>query len=222
MKKFTISFMAAMAFFTTNLQAQVQLKNADVALQELPVEVPADVMQPQAEVFTDSMALVAGKDYTSGWPLTTDADKTAWGRYLLENGQHPSPITQHPAINKAPRKDPYGPEDDTVYKYSGFNTGAGLTEDGTTKIGGMVNFNITGVNYGAETGWKYEKGEDVFETDTVSSAPYLSPYSYMANGKLYCFLPNTTQHWSGTTIFNSLTVTVYDALTFEQLEQQTV
>ena len=218
MKKLTFLLMATLAASSASLQAQVQLKSADVNVGE-PVNTHQSSPTTQ---FTDSMALVAGKDYTSGWALTSDADKTVWGRYLLQNGHEPAMTRLENDVRKAPRKDPYGPEDDTVYKYSGFNTAAGLAADGTTQTGGMVNFNITGVNYGAETGWKYEKGEDVFETDTVSSAPYLSPYSYMAGGKLYCILPVTTQHWTGATIFNSLTVTTYDALTFEQLEQQVV
>ena len=218
MKKLTFLLMATLAASSASLQAQVQLKSADVNVVE-PVNTHQSSPTTQ---FTDSMALVAGKDYTSGWPLTSDADRMAWGRYLLENGQAPQLGSEAKATNKAPRRDPYGPEDDKEYRFSGFNAYAGLADDGTTQTGGMVNFNISSVNYGAETNWKYEKGEDLFECDTVSSAPYLSPYSYMANGKLYCFLPNVTQHWTGAYLYPNMTVTVYDALTFEQLEQQTV
>lgn len=65
----------------------------------------------------------------------------------------------------------------------------------------MVNFNLT-----------------PFACDTVSSDSGLSPYSYTAKGKLYCFLPIQD---GATGNYNTIVRTVYDANTLELLSKKT-
>lgn len=132
------------------------------------------------------------KDYRSPWLLASAAERVAYQNYVQATGQRPS--MQKPLLS------PFGPEDDTEYKFTGFNIQAGLADDGTTATGGLVNFNL-----------------EPFACDTVSSDNGVSPYSYMAKGRLYCFLPVM----DGSGKYTSVTRTVYDATTLERLSQKT-
>jgi len=125
-------------------------------------------------------------------PFATGSDRAAVENYFAENGSMPS---------LAPAFSPFGPEDETEYKYTGFNVSAGLKEDGTTQTGGLVNFNL-----------------QPFACDTVSSDPGLSPYSFVKKERLYCFLPQTDAY--GT--YLSMTVSTYDANTLEKLDSKNV
>lgn len=134
-------------------------------------------------------------DFTSPWPVYGAQDKYMYNKYVTDTGNKPKQTPD------APKASPYGPEDDTMYNYIGFNAAAGLAEDGTTQTGGMVAFNL-----------------QPFACDTISSDSGVSPYSYLAKGKIYCFLPIMDN--SGK--YTQLTRTVYDANTMEKLEQRTV
>lgn len=134
-------------------------------------------------------------DFTSPWPVYGAQDKYIYNKYVTATGIKPK---QTPDVPKA---SPNAPEDDTMYNYIGFNAAAGLAEDGTTQTGGMVAFNL-----------------QPFACDTISSDSGVSPYSYLAKGKIYCFLPIMDN--SGK--YTQLTRTVYDANTMEKLEQRTV
>lgn len=111
----------------------------------------------------------------------TIADQLA----VEEFGSGPIPMT--PVFN------PFGPEDDTKYTYTGINIAAGLSDDGR-QTGGLVNFNL-----------------NPFACDTVSSHSGIAPYAYMKKGKLNCVLP--TSDWTGK--YTTLQRTVYDANTLE-------
>lgn len=134
-------------------------------------------------------------DFTSPWPVYGAQDKCMYNKYVTATGSKPK------LTPDAPKASPNAPEDDTMYNYIGFNSAAGLAEDGTTQTGGMVAFNL-----------------QPFACDTISSDSGLSPYSYLAKGKIYSFLPIMDN--SGK--YTKLTRTVYDANTMEKLEQRTV
>lgn len=134
-------------------------------------------------------------DFTSPWPVYGAQDKYMYNKYVTATGSKPK------LTPDAPKASPNAPEDDTMYNYIGFNSAAGLAEDGTTQTGGMVAFNL-----------------QPFACDTISSDSGLSPYSYLAKGKIYSFLPIMDN--SGK--YTKLTRTVYDANTMEKLEQRTV
>lgn len=134
-------------------------------------------------------------DFTSPWPVYGAQDKYMYSKYVTATGSKPK------LTPDAPKASPNAPEDDTMYNYIGFNSAAGLAEDGTTQTGGMVAFNL-----------------QPFACDTISSDSGLSPYSYLAKGKIYSFLPIMDN--SGK--YTKLTRTVYDANTMEKLEQRTV
>lgn len=134
-------------------------------------------------------------DFTSPWPVYGAQDKYMYNKYVSDTGSKPKQTPD------APKASPYGPEDDTMYNYIGFNAAAGLAEDGTTQTGGMVAFNL-----------------QPFACDTISSDSGVSPYSYLAKGKIYSFQPIMDN--SGK--YTQLTRTVYDANTMEKLEQRTV
>ena len=131
-------------------------------------------------------------DFMKGHTFAGGSDRAALERYLSERGQMPA---------MTPAFSPFGPEDDTQYKYTGFNMAAGLKEDGTTQTGGLVNFNL-----------------QPFACDTVSSDPGVSPYSFVKKDRLYCFLPITDAY--GT--YKSMTVTSYDANSLDRLDSKTV
>ena len=155
----------------------------------------AAVESPQ-KATADAAKAKAAQEFTSPWPVYSAHDKAVFGQYVSEEGKKPQTVLT------APQRSPYGPEDDTEYTYIGFNQAAGLADDGTTQTGGMVTFNI-----------------DPFACDTVSSDAGVSPYSYMAKGKLYSFLPVYDQ---ATATYPQLTRTVYDGNTMQRLDQRTV
>lgn len=133
--------------------------------------------------------------FKSAWPLYSLGDKQAFGNYVSAKGARPAA----PAFGV--KKASAASEDAVVYTYTGFNQAAGHTEDGS-ETGGLVNFNLK-----------------PFACDSVSSDPGLSPYSYMAKGKLYSFMPHMDV---ATGKYTSLTRTTYDANTLAKIDERTV
>lgn len=126
------------------------------------------------------------------------------------NVETPQPLPGKDAavVNSSPvLHSPDAPEDDTVYKYTGFNSAAGVKSDGVTPTGGMVNFNI-----------KDADGNPAFACDTVSSNAKLSPWAYVKGDRLYCI--SKTDHWTGA--YQTMTLTEFDANTLEELSSKTV
>ena len=134
--------------------------------------------------------------FKSPLPLFGASDRAAFNDFTTAKGHEPS-LVQSVKTASARKAD-----STTTWNYTGFNAQAGLKEDGTTATGGLVNFNIL-----------------PFECDTVSSDDGLSPYSYMAKGKLYCYLPKMS---TATGAYTSLVRTIYDANTLERLDQKTI
>lgn len=183
----------ATAMFTTTASAQTKVsftpqKSAD----------KASLANPQkAEAKTKQSVEEAMKDFKSPWALYDASDKLAYGNYVANTGSKPVFKTASPKDAKKVRK----AEEQKKWTYTGFNPYAGVAEDGTTVTGGLVNFNLK-----------------PFECDTVSSDNGLSPYQYMAKGKLYSFLPIQD---AATKNFNKVVRTIYDANTLERLSQKT-
>lgn len=178
----------ATAMFTTTASAQTKVsftpkKSADKASLANPQKAEAKAKQSVEE---------AMKDFKSPWALYDASDKLAYGNYVTNTGNKPAFKTASSKSTKKVRK----ADEQTKWTYTGFNAYAGKAEDGTTATGGLVDFNI-----------------QPFECDTVSSDNGLSPYSYMAKGKLYSFLPSTD--------YTKITRSIYDANTLERLEQKT-
>ncbi len=139
---------------------------------------------------------VADKNFKSLLPLYGVSDRHAYAEYVTKTGKTPD-LFPKPVI-----KSPYAPEDDTRYTYTGYNVAAGLAADGTTQISGMVNFNL-----------------DPFACDTVASDERFTPYSYMHDGKVYCFAP---VYDASQMSYSKLIRSVYDANTLEELGSSTV
>lgn len=181
----TVYMLTATLFTSQMLYAQTKLtlpeKKAipDRAILEYP-------LKANVEKTADS--------FTSPWPIFGTHDKYMYDKYISDKGNKPK---QTPEI---PLKSPYGPEDDTMYTYIGFNQQAGLSEDGSTPTGGMVAFNL-----------------QPFACDTISSDSGVSPYSYLAKGKIYSFLPV----YDGLG-YSQLIRTTYDANTMQKIDQRTV
>ena len=182
----TLTLTAAM--FTTTASAQTKVsfspqKGADKASLANPQKAGAKTKQSVED---------AAKDFKSPWALYDASDKLAYGSYVANTGNKPSFNTISPkGVKKVSKAD-----EQKKWTYTGFNAYAGKAEDGTTATGGLVDFNI-----------------QPFECDTVSSDNGLSPYSYMAKGKLYCFLPSTD--------YTKITRSIYDANTLVRLSQKT-
>lgn len=193
MRKFTKSFLALtltalLAPMGLNAQSKLQLPQPSGGADK-----DSDGSQKATADAKNKPALKAASDYTSPWPLYSAGDKAAYGQYVLDKGEKPNLAPK--VVTKAVDQ----PDSDTKYTYTGFNIAAG-SPDGSQAIGGMVNFNL-----------------NPFACDTVSVNGGVSPYSYEAKGKLYCFLPTmdpATGKWT------SMTRTVYDANTLERLSQQ--
>lgn len=182
----------ATTMFTTTASAQTKVsftpkKSADKASLANPQKAEAKAKQSVEE---------ATKDFKSPWPIYDASDKLAYGNYVTNTGNKPVFKTASPKNAKKVRK----ADEQTKWTYTGFNTYAGTAEDGTTATGGLVNFNI-----------------QPFECDTVSSDNGLSPYSYMAKGKLYSFLPIMDNDGK----FTKLTRSVYNANTLQRISQKT-
>ena len=146
--------------FTTTASAQTKVsftpkKSADKASLANPQKAEAKAKQSVEE---------AMKDFKSPWPIYDASDKLAYGNYVTNTGNKPVFKTASPKSTKKVGKT----DEQKKWTYTGFNAYAGTAEDGTTATGGLINFNI-----------------QPFECDTVSSDNGLSPYSYMAKGKLY-------------------------------------
>ena len=187
----TLTLTAAM--FTTTASAQTKVsfspqKGADKASLANPQKAGAKAKQSAEE---------AAKDFKSPWALYDASDKLAYGSYVANTGSKPTFKTASPKGAKKVRKT----DEQKKWTYTGFNPYAGTAEDGNTETGGLVNFNL-----------------QPFECDTVSSDNGLSPYQYMAKGKLYSFLPILD---AATKKFNKVVRTIYDANTLERLSQKT-
>ena len=183
----------ATTMFTTTASAQTKVsftpqKSADKASLANPQKAAAKAKQSVEE---------AMKDFKSPWALYDASDKLAYGNYVANTGSKPVFKTASPKDAKKVRK----ADEQKKWTYTGFNPYAGVAEDGTTVTGGLVNFNLK-----------------PFECDTVSSDNGLSPYQYMAKGKLYSFLPIQD---AATKNFNKVVRTIYDANTLERLSQKT-
>lgn len=136
----------------------------------------------------------AAKGFTSPWPLFSESDRMAYGSYVSTMGSKPATTFK---IKTSPK----AAEENTQYTYTGFNQTAGVAADGTTATGGLVNFNL-----------------QPFACDTVSSDAGLSPYSYMAKGKLYSYIPIFD---NATALYPTLKRTIYDANTLVKLDEKT-
>ena len=180
---------AALLFCWTSTEAQVVMK-----LPETNKAAKNNAGQMQKAEPAKAKAESMSTDYKSPWPLQTFDEKTIYSRFIKEKGNVPTLIAPIPYKTSAKA------ESEILYTYTGFNAGAGLDENGNA-TGGMVNFNLT-----------------PFACDTVSSDSGLSPYSYTAKGKLYCFLPIQD---GATGNYNTIVRTVYDANTLELLSKKT-
>lgn len=180
---------AALLFCWTSTEAQVVMK-----LPETNKAAKSNAGQMQKAEPAKAKAESMSTDYKSPWPLQTFDEKTIYSRFIEEKGNVPTLIAPIPYKTSAKA------ESEILYTYTGFNAGAGLDENGNA-TGGMVNFNLT-----------------PFACDTVSSDSGLSPYSYTAKGKLYCFLPIQD---GATGNYNTIVRTVYDANTLELLSKKT-
>lgn len=191
MKRFIHYFVAsaALLFCWTPTEAQVVMK-----LPEMNKAAKSDAGQMQKAGPAKAKAESMSTDYKSPWPLQTFDEKTVYSRFIKEKGNVPTLIAPIPYKTSAKA------ESEILYTYTGFNSGAGLDENGNA-TGGMVNFNLT-----------------PFACDTVSSDSGLSPYSYTSKGKLYCFLPIQD---GATGNYNTIVRTVYDANTLELLSKKT-
>ena len=93
------------------------------------------------------------------------------------------------------------PNDDTVYRFRGFNTVAGLAEDGQTQIGGIVAFNL-----------KDAAGKLKFQCDTIASNDDFSPYSIVTDSYFYSYRPIYTQQ-----VITQAEITRFDKYTLQQV-----
>ena len=183
----------ATTMFTTTASAQTKVsftpkKSADKASLANPQKAEAKAKQSVEE---------AMKDFKSPWPIYDASDKLAYGNYVADTGNKPVFKTASPKGTKKVGKT----DEQKKWTYTGFNAYAGTAEDGTTATGGLVNFNL-----------------QPFECDTVSSDNGISPYQYMAKGKLYSFLPVRD---AATYTYKKIVRTIYDANTLERLSQKT-
>ena len=145
-----------------------------------------------------SKAAAQESQFKSPLPLSSLADRNAFDAFTAATGSQPSFVQQVQPSRSARRK---AGEEAKSWTYTGFNVAAGTAADGS-QTGGLVDFSL-----------------EPFECDTVSSDAGVSPYSYMAKGKLYCFLPHMDV---ATGDYTSMTRTTYDANTLQRLDERTV
>lgn len=198
MRKFTKTILlAAIALLWVPRMASAQ------TLLQLPQDkkaASASVIEGYAKKSASSNATAA--EAATSRPLGIGlslSDRMTLEKFKAETGKEPASRSQ-----KAPMRNPYEPDDDTEYTYVGFNSYAGLSDDGETVTGGMVAFNV-----------------NPFACDTISSDDGVSPYSYVAKGKLYCFLPQDFNYSNSTETYGSICRTTYDASTVDRIEQKT-
>ena len=154
--------------------------------------------QQRAVSKVKTQAASAAPEFKSPLPLSAAVDRDVYNKYAAATGNQPSLVQKVQPVKRASRK---ADAEAKVWNYTGFNMQAGTKEDGTA-TGGLVDFNL-----------------QPFECDTVSSDGGVSPYSYMAKGKLYCFLPHMD---IATGNYTSMTRTTYDANTLERLDQREI
>lgn len=138
------------------------------------------------------------QEFRSLLPLSAAVDRDFFNKYTSDKGSQPQTVLKVKPTKSVRSK---ADAEKKMWNYTGFNVAAGTKDDGTA-TGGLVDFNL-----------------QPFECDTVSSDGGLSPYSYMAKGKLYCFLPKMD---AASGLFTSMTRTTYDANTLERLDQRTI
>lgn len=180
---------AALLFCWTPTEAQVVMK-----LPEMNKAAESNTGQLQKATPNKAKAEMT-TDYKSPWSLQTADEENIYSEFIKERGNKPA-LFAPPII-----KSPSASNNKTMYTYTGFNAAAG-TDDNGNSIGGMVNFNLL-----------------PFACDTVSSDPGLTPYSYVAKGKLYSFTPVFDPYSSK---YKNITRTIYDANTLEVLSTKTV
>lgn len=169
MKKKTNSLLTLLLVGMIPVGAPAQNKVVFAPKVAQSVQTAADMqqrVQVKAETKANEPAVASADDFKSPVPLYPESDRQMAVDYAAETGQQP--ILTPQATSPIPRR---ASEEQRVWQYTGFNAGAGTKEDGT-ETGGFVNFSLL-----------------PFACDTVSSDNGTSPYSYMAKGKLYCFLP---------------------------------
>lgn len=110
-------------------------------------------------------------------------------------------VEAHGELPKQEFHAPMRAEEGVTYTYSGFNLEAGGAGDNGMARAGMVNFNL-----------------NPFAGDSVCSDGGLSPYAFVKDGKLYAI--QAIQNRSDGTCPKQQR-TIYDANTFELLEQET-
>ena len=111
---------------------------------------------------------------------------------------------QQPAARQQARPVIGQPNDDTVYRFRGYNTAAGLAEDGQTQIGGIVAFNL-----------KDAAGKLKFQCDTIASSDDFSPYSIVTDSYFYSYRPIYTQQ-----VITQAEITRFDKQTLQQVGEK--
>ncbi len=197
MRRVTLSFLTlSLIGLIAPLQATAQTKVV-FSPQKTAVDKAsaASIIKADAKAKASATQTIDSK-YKSQLPIGSASDHAAYNKYVSSTGHGPN-LVQAVKPTEVRKTD-----SSTTWTYTGFNAYAGLKEDGTTTTGGLVDFNI-----------------QPFACDTVSSDDGLSPYSYEAHGKLYCYLPKMN---TSTGLYNSLVRTIYDANTLERLDQKTI
>lgn len=196
MKRFSLSFLTlSLASLLLPAVATAQTKVDFSSLKGATGKASAATAQKADAKAKASEARSVGNSIKNVLPISSASDRADYERFVSATGKEPAFVqTVKPSVRKA--------DEATTWTYTGFNAYAGLKEDGTTQTGGLVDFNI-----------------QPFACDTVSSDDGLSPYSYVAKGKLYCYLPKVN---SATGLYNGLVRTIYDANTLERLDQKTI
>jgi len=186
MKK-SLTTIAALLFVATAATAQ------SVFTMPTPGQMPAtNGMQKK------TAAIVANSD-RGGALITAMADEAALQQYRdSHEGRQPAPRMAAPA--KSQHADP------TLYRFRGQNNYAGLAEDGTTQICGLVGFNL-----------KDADGNWAWSHDTIAANDDISPYSYQTDSYFYSYRPVT----SGSQM--TAVITRFDKRTVQQVgEKQTI
>lgn len=127
-----------------------------------------------------------------GMPVT---DIQTFNRFVTDKGHEPS---QKPVAANAAEK----ADEEEEYQYRGYCPSAVVTkdDDGNVDVSpGLLDFNAK-----------------PFATTLSSTDKWVSQFSYVSKGKLYCFTPKSSE-WR---VYEGLTLTAFDAITLKQLWQK--
>lgn len=185
MKKIIHYVVASAALFFCCLPTEAQVV---VKLPEIKKAAESNNAGLQKTTPTKAKTESVSANYKSPWPIQAADDEVAYSEFVKEKGT--APAMHAPAGAKTSA----AANEETVYTYTGFQAAAGEAEDGSY-IGGLVNYKF-----------------NPFTCDTVVIDANLTPYSYMAKGKLYSFQPTIE---GGILSYNKIRRTVYDANTLE-------